>query len=100
MLQKKGLKILATNLKNKFGEIDILAQDKKTIIIVEVKAKTDLRYGRPQEMVDFFKQKKLRQLAKSLEQKNPNCKIRIDVAAVDMTLSKPKIEYIENAVEG
>jgi len=99
-LVSQKIKILATNLKNKFGEIDILARDKKTIVIVEVKAKTDLKYGQPQEMVDFFKQKKLRQLARWLEQKYPGCKIRIDVAAVDMTVHQPKIKYFENAVIG
>jgi len=59
-----------------------------------------LKYGQPQEMVDFFKQKKLKQLARWLEQKYPKSKIRIDVAAVDMTLSQPKIKYFENAVTG
>jgi len=98
-LVKKGFKILGTNVFYPVGEIDILAQDKKDLVIVEVKTKSSEEFGLPQEMVHLHKQKKLRQLAKTLAVKYPNETIRIDVVAVSFFAEEVKIEYIRNAVE-
>ncbi len=57
-LKKKGFKILKTNYKTVFGEIDIIAQDKDTIVFIEVKTRTSDNYGVPSEAVDKRKQEK------------------------------------------
>lgn len=62
-LQKCGLKILQTNYKTNFGEIDIIARDGDYFVFVEVKARATLKFGRPAEAVTKTKQHKLRQLA-------------------------------------
>jgi len=95
-LEKKGYKFLKQKLRLFCGEIDLLMQQKDTLIIVEVKAKSSDEFGTPQEEVDFFKKKKLVQLGKALWQLYPSHAIRIDVVAVD---ENDKIEHIENAVE-
>ena len=46
-LKDQGYKILATNFTCKIGEIDIIAQQKKTIVFVEVKTKSNLDFGYP-----------------------------------------------------
>lgn len=99
-LTQKGLKILERNWKTKFGEIDILAEDSKTLVCVEVKAKTSDDFGQPSEMVDFKKQRKLLKIAHFLESKT-NRPIRVDVVAVDWSYNpnQPKIEYFVSAVE-
>lgn len=97
-LHKKGLKIIGRNIHFKFGEIDILAQDKENIVLVEVKTKTNEDFGKPYEEVDYFKKKKLSQLARAVLQKYPNKNIRVDVVSIRMD-EPPEIEYIENAVE-
>lgn len=71
--------------------------DREALVIVEVKTKTDLSFGLPQEMVNLKKKKKLVQLAKALWQKHPKKTIRIDVVAIDE--SSDRIEHIVNAVE-
>ena len=97
-LKRKNYQIIGQNIRFKCGEIDILVQDQdNTLIIVEVKTKTDLEFGLPQEMVNLKKQKKLRQLAKVLAQKYPQHNLRIDVIAIDE--SSNSIEHILNAVE-
>lgn len=96
-LRKKGYVLVGRNLQLKFGEIDLLMRDQKTLVICEVKTKSSARFGLPQEEVDFFKRKKLIRLAKALWQKNPQFLIRIDVVAVDE--SAGKIDHIINAVE-
>lgn len=96
-LKKKGYKLIGQNIRLFCGEIDLLMQDKKTLVMVEVKTKSDLRFGLPQEMVDFRKQRKLLQLAKALMQKYPEKNIRIDVVAIDE--SSGIIDHIISAVE-
>ncbi len=62
-LKDKGYRILQTNYKTKFGEIDIIAQDGNVIVFVEVKLRSTLAYGRPIEAVDARKQRKIRKVA-------------------------------------
>lgn len=97
-LKKKGYRILGRNIRMKFGEIDILAQKGEDIVLVEVKTKTSLQFGQPYEEVDYFKKKKLWNLARALSQRYPNQNIRIDVVSI-MMKEDPEIEHLENAVE-
>lgn len=98
-LENIGYKILERNLKLFVGEIDILAQDKKTIVIVEVKTVRGWGFGLAQELVRFKKQQKLKLLAKALIQKYPNSQMRIDVIGVDLSdPSNPQFEHIIDAV--
>lgn len=99
-LTQKNYQIIARNFRNKFGEIDIIAQDGDFVVLVEVKTKQYISQGRPEEQVDWFKQKKLRLLARSLLKDFPGKNLRIDVVAVDLTLPNPQINHIINAVEG
>lgn len=96
-LEKKGYKLLKKNLRLFCGEIDLLMEDGKDLVICEVKTKSSDEFGVPQEEVDFFKKKKLVQLGKALWQLYPEHSIRIDVVAVDQ--GNNKIDHIVNAVE-
>lgn len=64
-LKKHGYKIVETNYRNKLGEIDIIAYDKKEdyLVFVEVKTKSTDYFGLPREMVDEHKQRKIQQVA-------------------------------------
>ena len=95
-LGQKGYKIIGRNVKLFCGEIDILAEYKKAIIIVEVKTVRGGGFGLAQDLVRFAKQNKLR----TLQQEYPNRMMRIDVIGVDYSTGTPAIEHIENAVEG
>ena len=97
-LSDHNYKIVERNKKFKFGEIDIIAENGDYIVIVEVKTKRIFDQGRPEEMVDWHKRKKLRLLAKGVSQLYPNKNIRIDVIAVDLTQRQSKINHIINAV--
>lgn len=99
-LEDKGYKILDRNLHLICGEIDILAEDKKTLIIVEVKTVRGSGFGAAVDLVRYKKQKKLRQLALALTQQYPSRHIRVDAIGVDLSQEPPKIEHIISAVEG
>lgn len=96
-LLNKGYKEIRRNLRLFCGEIDLLMEDKDTLVICEVKTKSSGEFGVPQEEVDYFKRKKLIQLGKALWQLYPNHPIRIDVVAVDAATKK--IDHIISAVE-
>ena len=96
-LLKKHYVLVTRNLRLPCGEIDILMQDGKTLVIIEVKTKSNFLYGLPQEEVDWHKQYKLRQLARALSQKFPDHDIRIDVIGIDESTNT--VEHFVNAVE-
>lgn len=93
-LAKLGYKILGKNFRTRYGEIDIIAQDKKTIVFVEVKTRSGASYGPPQLAVNFYKQKHLSLAAFSfIKKKSINSDYRFDIIAI----CDDKIEHIENA---
>jgi putative endonuclease len=78
-----GYTILMRNKRYSVGEIDILAKDGATIVIVEVKAGRTGQFGYAYERVGPNKQHKLRQLARRLSQDYPRAILRIDLIDVD-----------------
>ena len=62
-LEGMRYRILDRNFRTKTGEIDIVAEKDSTLIFVEVKTRSSLRFGEGYEAVNSRKQKKLRQLA-------------------------------------
>jgi len=98
-LLKKGLKILRRNLRTKLGEIDILAKDKDTLVVVEVKAKTDSHQGQAIEMINHAKQRKLILLAFEMQKRFKTTAVRIDAVTVDEWSDQPKIRHLRSAVE-
>ena len=91
----KGFILVGRNVRFYCGEIDLLMQDKKDLVIVEVKTKSNESFGRASDMITSRKKRKLLQLAKSLWQKYPKRNIRIDVVAIDNN----KIDHLVSAVE-
>lgn len=90
-LIKKGYKILERNKRfSKFCEIDIIAQDKNTVVFCEVKTrKTDI-CGSPAEAVTKSKYQNIKKGIFFYLQENPKAKqFRIDVISI---LLEPKLE--------
>ncbi|MBU1031899.1 YraN family protein [Patescibacteria group bacterium] len=80
-LKKKDYQILETNFGSRFGEIDIIAKDKDTLVFVEVKAKKGLDYGSPEEMISRHKLKRVQNMA-AVYMKGEDKSCRIDVVAI------------------
>jgi len=103
-LQDKGYKIVARHFTHRIGEIDIVASKAGRIIFVEVRTKTSLRYGRPEESVGWHKQERLRRTANvyMLKQKLGNVPYQIDFLAVlyDPLHKETKIRHLENVIQG
>jgi len=58
-LKKKGYQIIDKNFRTREGEIDLIAEKNKELIFIEVKTRTSLTYGFPEEAVDSKKQQKI-----------------------------------------
>ena len=94
-LEKKGYKILARNFSTRQGELDIIAQQNKTLVFVEVKARAYEAFGGPLAAVTPAKQKRLVLAAQQyLKIKSPKFdSIRFDVICI----LPGSVEHIENA---
>mgnify|MGYP003307299170 CR=1 FL=1 len=64
-LRKNKYEILGSNYVCRFGELDIIARDGRTICFIEVKTRNENTRFRPSEAVDESKRKKLEMAAKS-----------------------------------
>ena len=62
-LQKKRYKIVATNYRSRFGEIDLIVADRKYLVFVEVKLRKSDQFANAHEFVDLRKQERIRTTA-------------------------------------
>ena len=99
-LINKEYKILDTNFYTKRGEIDIIAKKGKCIVFVEVKTRTNLKFGTPAMAVNSTKKKHITSVAKIFIHLNRLYKydIRFDVIEVFINNGKCEINHIEGAM--
>jgi len=85
-LEQLGYRIAARNFRLRTGEIDIVAWDGSTLVFVEVKTKTQQKFGQPEEMVTRRKQLALERVAMAYIQRHESAgtDIRFDVIAVQL----------------
>jgi len=101
-LQKRGYHIQETNFHCREGEIDIIAQQKDYLVFIEVRTKSSLDFGSPEESITSAKKEKL--IASALTYINTHQNLpsswRIDVVAIEIDQSgkTKRIELIENAI--
>ncbi|MBO3128845.1 YraN family protein [Dermatophilus congolensis] len=102
-LVSAGMEILARNWRCSAGEVDVVALDGKTLVIVEVKTRRSTRFGSPIEAVNAEKLARLRRLASAWFAEHPSGRgarrfirsVRIDVVAIWMNDSGPaRIEHL------
>ncbi len=96
ILADKGYKIIDRNFRSRFGEIDIVATHEDCLKFIEVKARTSLVFGSPEEAVTKSKLDKIIKTAEyySLLHKGLSKKLRIEVVALefgDGQLTRSKI---------
>lgn len=97
-LEKKGYEILETNWTFQKAEVDIIAKKGTTLAIVEVKTRSSLDFGLPQ---DFVKPKKIQLLVKAVNEfvisKDLEVEVRFDIIAVHKQEEKITLEHLKNA---
>lgn len=97
----RDYKIVKRNWTSRWCELDIIAEKDGFIVFVEVKYRTNPKYGSGLEAVDL---KKIKALLKSISVYINNNKLykrkwRLDVLVIDIKEAGPEILYIRNATE-
>lgn len=94
-LISKGYRILARNYRVREGEIDLVAQHKKTLVFVEVKARAYKAFGGPLLAVTPAKQRKIALAATQFLKANP---VKFDSIRFDVVCVLPQeTTHIEGA---
>ena len=98
-LRKQGYRIVEVNYRCIGGEIDIIATDKKTLVFVEVRSKSNIVHGLPVETIDQKKQNKIRYAAQQYIYKNnlEEMFCRFDVVSIVWEKEKSQIELYKDA---
>lgn len=103
-LRKKHYKLVAAGFHSRFGEIDLIVQDKKYLVFVEVKLRKTADFATAREYVDRHKQDKLRVTASVYLAQNPTqLQPRFDVIEIyapeGTETRKPQITHLEDAFQ-
>lgn len=84
-LQQAGLALTTRNYRSPFGEIDLVMQERDTLVFVEVRYRSSDDFGTPAETVDARKQARLRATAEHYLQNTPRASkkaCRFDIVAL------------------
>ena len=103
-LMRRGYRVLERNWRCPEGELDIVAEQDGTLVLVEVRTRRGDRFGTPEESITPAKRAHLIAAAQaylqahSLEERD----WRIDVVAIEMSSQGAlvRVDVIENAIEG
>jgi len=97
-LLKLGYKILDTNWYYGHLELDIVAKDGDELVIVEVKARSGIRYEHPSEAVTNAKIKRIVEAADAyILEKDLEFETRFDVITVIFFQQKHELEHFKDA---
>lgn len=99
-LLTRGLVLLQRNFSSRFGEIDLIMEEEKTIVFVEVKYRNNNYHGSGADAVTYHKQNRISLTAAWYLAKNPHKSesvCRFDVISIDPKKSNQGINWIRGA---
>jgi len=102
-LKKKGYGLVESNYRCREGEIDIIACQKDYLVFVEVRTRSNLKFGSPEESITGAKAEHLKKAALYYCQTHDKMSApwRIDLVAVELDSANKlkRIELIQDAIE-
>jgi putative endonuclease len=97
-LRENGYEILETNWTFQKAEVDVIAKKEDVLAIVEVKTRSSIDFGLPQ---DFVKPKKIQLLVKAVDEyvisNDLDVSVRFDIIAIQKKGNEFIIEHLEDA---
>ncbi|ANO52193.1 YraN family protein [Woeseia oceani] len=100
-LRRHKLQCLARNIRSRFGEIDLVMEDGRTIVFVEVRYRGANNRLSAAQSVDHRKQHKLTLTASWYLARNPSLQhrpVRFDVVAIDgRSADRSALQWIKDA---
>ena len=100
-LAGQGLKFVAANYRMRIGEIDLIMEDGKYLVFIEVKFRTSERWGTALEQVTARKIQKIRLVAKAYLQRYPHDVpyARFDVVGISPCGAGYRFNWVKGAFE-
>ena len=103
-LRKKRYSLVAAGYHCRYGEIDLIVQNRKYLVFVEVKLRKNDRFASAGESVDRRKQSRIRTTASVYLSQNPtDLQPRFDVIEIyapeGMATRFPEIHHMEDAFQ-
>lgn len=97
-LIEKGYDILARNFIYQKAEVDIIAKKEDILAIIEVKTRSSVHFGDPQE---FLKPKQIKRIVKAVDAyvntNSLDVEVRFDIIAIVLNTKETTLEHLENA---
>ncbi len=99
-LEGQGLKVICRNFRAKRGELDIIARDKDTLCIVEVRSRGESSPRVPEGELGRKKVRSITRAARKLIHKHglQNVPVRYDLLVVYWESEKPKIKFYPGGI--
>lgn len=97
-LVNRGLKLVARNYHCRFGEIDLIMLDAKTLVFVEVRLRTNTQFGSAGNSITPQKMQKLILTAQQYLQTHGEQPCRFDAVLLD-SVNEQSIEWVRNAFD-
>ena len=103
-LRKKHYRLVAAGYRSRFGEIDLIVQNRKYLVFVEVKLRKNGNFAQAMEYVDRHKQERLRATASMYLSQHPtSLQPRFDVVEIyapgGTATAEPKFFHMEDAFQ-
>jgi putative endonuclease len=97
-LVSEGYKILEENWHFHHHEVDLIASKDDFIVFVEVKTRSNIRFGTPESFVDKGKQSRIIASANAyIKMKKITKEVRLDIVSVILKDDKKSVQHIPNA---
>jgi putative endonuclease len=100
-LVNKGYRVVERNYRCRGGEVDLILLDRRIIVFVEVKTRSDHGFGNPLEAVEPRKQQRMILAARLFihQRKLHERDARFDVVGISWPGIAPVVEHVQNAFE-
>ncbi|WP_018140213.1 YraN family protein [Thioalkalivibrio sp. ALJ7] len=96
-LEQQGLRVEARNVRRPYGELDLVAMEGETLVLVEVRKRSHPGFGGGAESIDRRKQARLLRVAEAyLQERDWNGPVRFDVITLD---GQDRIEWLQDAIQ-
>jgi putative endonuclease len=103
-LIERGLVLLARNVRCRGGEIDLVCQDEESLVLLEVRHRTNREFGGAPASVTIGKQRELMRAARFALQRHPEWRrrrMRFDVIGIQGSLHGTHgLQWIRDAFGG
>jgi putative endonuclease len=99
-LQKQGLRLLASNYRCRYGELDLIMSDRENLVVIEIRYRRHIDFMIPAESITRAKRRRIARATLHFVQHNADHRsrpVRFDVLSVSGPITRPTMDWIPGA---